>query len=192
MVRTDDVSGEAGARRSAAGTRIEAAVFVPFHRDDAGRLGIVLIERSARGRHGGQIALPGGRREPGDRSLRATAVRETSEELGIPEATIVPILDLEPVATRTSGFLVAPVVGRLLAVPVQWRPQEQEVAAVLDVPVDHLVDRSIAGEEIMQFAGWPRPRSVPVLRLDGHLIWGLTLRILEPLLPRALAGELGV
>lgn len=191
MMMTDDVSGEVDAGRSAAGTRIEAAVLVPFHRDRTGVLRIVLIERSAHGRHGGQIALPGGRREPGDHSLRATAVRETSEELGIPEATIVPVLDLEPVATRTSGFLVAPVVGRLLAVPVQWRPQQAEVAAVLDVPVGNLVDPSVAGEEIMQFAGWPRPRPVPVLHLDRHLIWGLTLRILQPLLPRALAGEFG-
>ena len=191
MMMTDDVSGEVDAGRSAAGTRIEAAVLVPFHRDRTGVLRIVLIERSAHGRHGGQIALPGGRREPGDHSLRATAVRETSEELGIPEATIVPVLDLEPVATPTSGFLVAPVVGRLLAVPVQWRPQQAEVAAVLDVPVGNLVDPSVAGEEIMQFAGWPRPRPVPVLHLDRHLIWGLTLRILQPLLPRALAGEFG-
>ena len=166
-------------------------MLVPFHRDRTGVLRIVLIERGAHGRHGGQIALPGGRREPGDHSLRATAVRETSEELGIPEATIVPVLDLEPVATPTSGFLVAPVVGRLLAVPVQWRPQQAEVAAVLDVPVGNLVDPSVAGVEIMQFAGWPRPRPVPVLHLDGHLIWGLTLRILQPLLPRALAGEFG-
>lgn len=188
---TDDVSGEVDAGRSAAGTRIEAAVLVPFHRDRTGVLRIVLIERSAHGRHGGQIALPGGRREPGDHSLRATAVRETSEELGIPEATIVPVLDLEPVATRTSGFLVAPVAGRLLAVPVRWRPQQAEVAAVLDVPVGNLVDPSVAGEEIMQFAGWTRPRPVPVLHLDRHLIWGLTLRILQPLLPRALAGEFG-
>jgi 8-oxo-dGTP pyrophosphatase MutT (NUDIX family) len=43
----------------------------------SGVLRIVLIERSAHGRHGGQIALPGGRREPGDQSLRATAVRGT-------------------------------------------------------------------------------------------------------------------
>jgi hypothetical protein len=63
---------------------------------------------------------------------------------------------------------------------------------VLDVPVGTLLDPSAPGEEILQFADWPRPRAEPVLRLDGHLIWGLTLRILQPLLPRALAGEFGV
>jgi 8-oxo-dGTP pyrophosphatase MutT (NUDIX family) len=167
----------------------EAAVLVPLHRDADDRRRVVLIERTPHGRHGGQIAFPGGRWEPVDRTMRDTAVRETVEELGIPGSSIEPLLDLEPLATRTTGIVVTPVVGRLRSVPAVWRPQETEVAAVLDVPVAELTDPAARGEETMTFAGWDRPVVVPVLRVRGRVVWGLTLRILEPLLPRVVAGE---
>ncbi|HEY3110169.1 MAG TPA: NUDIX domain-containing protein, partial [Chloroflexota bacterium] len=59
---------------------VEAAVLAPVYRDAEGRLRLVLILRGPRGVHGSQIALPGGRREPGDRDLLATALREAEEE----------------------------------------------------------------------------------------------------------------
>jgi hypothetical protein len=74
-----------------------AAVLVPFYRDGGGQLRVVLIRRTSRGRHAGQIALLGG--------------------------------------------------------------------------------------------NWPGPRTVPVRYVEGELLWGLTLRILDPILPRALAGD---
>jgi 8-oxo-dGTP pyrophosphatase MutT (NUDIX family) len=171
--------------------RVEAAVLVPLHLDAAGERRIVLIERTRHGVHGGQVALPGGRREPGDTTLRETAVRETVEELGLPPSTVVPLLDLAPVVTRSTGFVVTPVVGRLLAVPPVWRPQEREVAAVLDVPVAALLDPAAAGEESVDLGVVHGRATVPVLRIGERVIWGLTLRILLPLLPRIAAGEFG-
>ncbi|WP_214406671.1 NUDIX hydrolase [Pseudonocardia lacus] len=169
--------------------RVEAAVLVPLHLDDAGERRIVLIERTRHGVHGGQIALPGGRREPGDATARDTAVREAVEELGVPRPSVVPLLDLPPVTTRSTGFVVTPVVGRLLAVPPVWRPQEREVAAVLDVPVAALLDPAASGEESVELGVAPGRARVPALRLGEHVVWGLTLRILLPLLPRIAAGE---
>ena len=169
--------------------RVEAAVLVPLHRGPDGELRVVLIERTAHGRHGGQLALPGGRREPGDRSPRETAIRETVEELGIPAASIVAVEDLPPVPTMTTDYLVTPVVGRLLSTPAVWRPQPSEVASVLDVPVAALADPAASGEQLMRLPRWPDPVAVPVIRLGDHQVWGLTLRILQPLLARAMAGE---
>jgi hypothetical protein len=80
-------------------------------------------------------------------------------------------------------------VGRLLAVPAVWRPQEREVAAVLDVPVAALLDPAAAGEESVEIGVAPGRARVPALRYEGHVVWGLTLRILRPLLPRIAAGE---
>jgi 8-oxo-dGTP pyrophosphatase MutT (NUDIX family) len=169
----------------------QAAVLIPFYRDADGQLRVVLIRRASRGRHGGQIALPGGNREPSDTSMRATAVREACEELGLDAAQIEVLAALPAQQTATSGYLVWPFVARLHGVSPAygWRPQPSEVDAVLDVPVAELASADAAGTEEMSFPAWPTPRIVPVRYLRGHLLWGLTLRILDPVLPRALAGE---
>jgi 8-oxo-dGTP pyrophosphatase MutT (NUDIX family) len=169
----------------------QAAVLIPFYRDGEGQLRVVLLRRTSRGRHAGQIAFPGGNREPGDASMRATAVREAREELGLAAAQIE-ILDALPAArTATSGYLVWPFVARLHGVSgsYAWRPQPSEVAEVLDVPVAELASPDAAGTQEMSFPSWPAPRIVPVRYLRGHLVWGLTLRILDPVMPRALAGD---
>lgn len=166
-----------------------AAVLLPFYRDVAGALRLILIERTRHGRHGGQIALPGGKREATDSTLRTTAVRETCEELGLAPYDLEVVGELEPVRTRSTGYQVWPFIGRLCRVPAIWRPGEAEVASVLDVGVRELADPAIRGFAEMEFASWKVRERVPVRRIGGHLVWGLTLRILEPVLPRALAGE---
>lgn len=64
-----------------------------------------------------------------------------------------------------------------------------EVEEVVDVPVNVLASETAAGEEELCFPGWNAPMKVPVRRFQGHTVWGLTLRILEPVLPQALAGK---
>jgi 8-oxo-dGTP pyrophosphatase MutT (NUDIX family) len=166
-----------------------AAVLLPFHRDEQGTLRLILIERTPHGRHGGQIALPGGKYEPHDADMRATAVRETSEELGIGTDTFEVLDELPATRTRSTGFQVWPFVGRLRQVPRPWRPQRREVARVLDPTVAELADPEARGTEEMEFAAWGTRLAVRVWRVGGHTVWGLTLRILEPVLPRVLAGE---
>ncbi|HEY2203421.1 MAG TPA: CoA pyrophosphatase [Pseudonocardia sp.] len=173
-------------------TPVPAAVLLPLHRDSAGTLRLVLIERTAHGRHGGQIALPGGRYEDADPTMRHTAIRETCEEFGVDEATVEVFDGLPPMRTRSTGFEVWPFVGGLRAVPARWRPRESEVAAVLDLPVDELADPAGVGERDMYVAQWGGRQRVPVRRVGGHTIWGLTLRILDRALPRVLAGEFPV
>ena len=172
------------------GEIVEAAVLGPVYRDGDGRLRLVLIRRGPRGVHGGQLALPGGRREPGDATLLETALREAEEEIGLDRGQVEAVVELPVVTTATTGFHIAPFLGRLSAPPVPWRRQELEIAEVIEVDVAELAEAH--GEEEMSFPSWPEPRVVPFYRVGEHKLWGATYRIVHPLLPRLIGGDLAV
>jgi 8-oxo-dGTP pyrophosphatase MutT (NUDIX family) len=166
----------------------ESAVLVLVFRDAAGEANLVLVRRTNYGVHGGQLAFPGGKREPTDASLLATALRETEEEVGLPRAAIEVLAALPPVQTLTSGFHIAPFLGRITPPPT-WHFQPTEVAEVLHVPVRYLADPANAGRENWQLPGWPAPQLIDFWRVGPHHLWGATHRIVHALLPRLLAGE---
>ena len=168
--------------------RREAAVLVPVYRRQDGQLMVVLVRRAPGGVHGGQLALPGGQREPGDADLAATALREANEELGLASDQVELLAAPPVVETQTTGFRIAPFLARL-AGPVPWRPQEREVAEVVEVRVADLARPEVQAEAVRAFPTWPAPRRIQLWRVGGLEIWGVTYRILEPLVPRLLAGE---
>jgi 8-oxo-dGTP pyrophosphatase MutT (NUDIX family) len=165
---------------------------VPVFRDDEGELRLVLVVRGALGRHGHQLSLPGGKHEPGDASLLETALRETEEEIGLAREEVEVIAALPPIDTRTSGFRVHPYLARIRR-PERWQPAEGEITAVITPRVRMLADPSLRREQLLSFPSWPEPRRVQCLELeDGYLLWGLTLRLLEPLLPQLLRGSFAI
>jgi 8-oxo-dGTP pyrophosphatase MutT (NUDIX family) len=166
-----------------------AAVLVPIFRDGDGELRIVLVEQGGRGLHGGQLALPGGKREPHDGSLRDTALRETYEEIGLAASEIEILTELDPLDTRTTGFRVQPFLARIR--PVVWRAAPGEISAILTPPLARFSDSDARCEREFSFASWgPEPRNVQCVALEsGQLVWGMTLRLLDALVPRILAGE---
>jgi 8-oxo-dGTP pyrophosphatase MutT (NUDIX family) len=167
---------------------IEAASLVPVYRREDGEPCLVLVRRTDWGIHGGQLAFPGGKRDPSDQSLLATALREAWEEIGLPPESTEILAELPPLETFTTGFVIFPFLARIVR-PPSWRPEEREVAEVIDVAVRDLVDPTLQGEEIIQFPAWPAPRRFPFTRIGPHKLWGATHRILQPLLPRLLADE---
>jgi 8-oxo-dGTP pyrophosphatase MutT (NUDIX family) len=166
----------------------EAAVLVPIHRDADGDLRVVLIRRADRGAHAGQIAFPGGRREPGDADALATALREAHEEIGLEPHDVRVIEALPAVTTRSTGYTIAPFLVEIRR-PDRWRPDPAEVAEVLDVKLADLERVEARGESLEQFSGWAEPRRVPFVWIGAHRLWGATHRILIPLIPRLRAGE---
>jgi 8-oxo-dGTP pyrophosphatase MutT (NUDIX family) len=100
----------------------EAAVLVPVYRAQDGELVVVLVRRGEDGAHGGQLALPGGQRDPGDVDLAATALREAEEEIGLAGDRVELLAALPVVETQTTGFRIAPFLARLV-VPTPWRPR---------------------------------------------------------------------
>lgn len=168
---------------------IESAVLVPAFRDGRGRLRFVFIRRSPFGRHGGQIAFPGGRREPEDADLLATALREAEEEVGLDPRTVEILAALPVIQTVATGFQVAPFLGRLSGAPPVWRRQETEIDEILEVPIDDLLRPEAHAVEHWQLPGWPEPRQIPFYWIGEHKLWGATYNIVRPLLPRVQAGE---
>jgi 8-oxo-dGTP pyrophosphatase MutT (NUDIX family) len=169
--------------------RIESAVLVPVFRDAESELRLVLVVRGSRGLHGGQLGLPGGQTEPHDSSPLATALRETEEEIGLAQEEVAVLAALPPVDTRTTGFRVHPFVARI-SPPAQWQLAPGEISAVLTPLVSVLADPSAREERRLSFPARPEDRLVESVPIEGgHILWGLTLRLLDPVFPRLLAGE---
>jgi 8-oxo-dGTP pyrophosphatase MutT (NUDIX family) len=166
----------------------DAAVLAPVYRDGDGELRLVLVRRSEGGVHGGEIALPGGRRDPGDLSPADTALRETEEEIGLPRDSVRLLATLPVFETRTTGFRIAPFLGRIER-PARWRPDAREVAEVLEPRIADLLAPGVRGESWERFDGWPEPVRIAFYRIGPHRLWGVTHRIVHPLLPRLAAGE---
>lgn len=167
-----------------------AAVLVPVFRDAAGEVQVVLVRRTAFGVHGGQLAFPGGKPEPTDADLWATAQREAFEEIGLPPASVA-LLAALPTVPVPSGFRISPFLGRIER-PASWQRQVLEVDEVLEIPLRHLVNPATHTEETWELPGWPGPRRVPFYRVGPqgrYPLWGASYRILQPLLPRLLADE---
>jgi 8-oxo-dGTP pyrophosphatase MutT (NUDIX family) len=129
--------------------------------------------------HKGQISLPGGAREPQDESFADTAVRETSEELGIPREAIELLGTLTPLYIPVSRFCVYPYVGYATQ-PFDLHFDPNEVLRVIEVPVELLLDPSTRQIET-HFRDNQR-FEVPVYAIASYKVWGATAMILAEFL----------
>jgi 8-oxo-dGTP pyrophosphatase MutT (NUDIX family) len=169
--------------------RTASAVLAPVFRDSEGELRVLLVQRGVRGIHGGQVGLPGGKHEPSDDSLLDTALREAEEETGLERERVEILMPLEPRDTLTTGFRVHAYLARITP-PPRWRIAAGEIVGLITPTVRALAEPSARRKRELSFATWPASKPVEcVLLEDGELLWGLTLRLLDPLLPRLLAGE---
>jgi 8-oxo-dGTP pyrophosphatase MutT (NUDIX family) len=146
-------------------------------------LHVLLIKRTEDGHaHGGQISFPGGRQEPSDADLKATALREAQEEVGLLSADVELLGALTQLYIPVSNFQVFPFVGFSERKP-EYKLSKEEVAYVLEVPLRRL----FAPES--KIVARVRPASVPgmVMKVpayvlpDEHIIWGATAMMLSEL-----------
>src|ERR671914_1379248 len=160
----------------APGTK-DAAVLVPLHGDP---LTAVFTERRADlRRHAGEISFPGGRQDEPDEDLRATALREAEEEIGLQPDDVDLVGALPPVGTFVTGYRVHPFVG-MIDPGHTWKPQESEVARVLELSIPDLR----RGFEMQRLLRKGVPIKTPTYTVDGHFVWGATGRIVQSLLER--------
>ena len=160
---------------------VEAAVALVFRQGD-GDLELLLIERATRPgrRWSGDMAFPGGIREPGDQDSIATARRECNEEVGLDLGT--PRGRLREVFTvRPRGFKPMAITPWLFALPPGQEAgiASEEVADLVWLPVEALRDRTHRARLWKRFGRVPVP--FPMVELSGRRIWGLTLQMIDRL-----------
>jgi 8-oxo-dGTP pyrophosphatase MutT (NUDIX family) len=170
---------------------IDAAVLIPVYRSQDGELHIVMILRNPGGVHGGQIAFPGGKHDPEDETMLDTALREMREELGLIVERNDVLAELPMEQTRTTGYRVFPFLARI-ALPDRWQIAEREIAEIVDVKLTDLTRRDAHDKMIGRFPTWEKAQQVSFYRIGEHRLWGLSYRILQPVLARLVAGEWNV
>ena len=124
--------------------------------------------------HPGEIAFPGGKREPEDQTPWVTARREALEEVGLGEELVHALGEMPPMMTRT-GFEVHPCVARV-PVKLELTMDRQEFDSIFTQPLHRFADRKLFRLETMEVEG--RSRKVPHDQMEGDNIWGVTAAVL--------------
>jgi len=144
---------------------------------------LLLIRRTEDGRpHSGQISFPGGKQDPTDASLRATALREAQEEVGIISSEVQIMGALTPLYIPVSNFMVYPFVA-FAAYKPEYNLSRSEVAEVIEAPLqlflsaDTKTRTRVTSPADKNFAA-----EVNAYQLkNGAIVWGATAMILSEL-----------
>ena len=147
----------------------------------AAGLSVILTRRAdTLRRHTGQIALPGGRRDPGETPWQ-TALREAHEEIGL-EPHYVSLAGLSSPYRTGTGYLITPVVGFVQA-GFTLTANPDEVADIFETPFGFLMDPSNYEERELQTADGVTRRFYAATHEDRY-IWGVTAFMLRSLYER--------
>lgn len=159
-------------------TPAEASVLVPLVMRE--RPTVLLTQRTAHlTNHSGQVAFPGGRRDPTDVDAADTALREAHEEIGLARE-LAEIIGEMPTYTTGSMFIITPVVA-LVPPDYELSLNEYEVADAFEVPLEFLMNPAHHRHHEYEWAGRRRTwLSMPYM--DGQterFIWGATAAMLR-------------
>ena len=160
-----------------------SAVLVPLYVADGELHAVLTRRRGDLRRHAGEISFPGGRQDPQDPDLIATALREAHEEIGLPPEDVALLGALTPTPTIATNYAIHPYVG-LVEPGREWTLSPREVDSVLEPSLGDLR----AGFDRRRLVRRGLPFRTDVYVVDEQLIWGATARILGDLLARVPRG----
>ena len=151
-----------------------AAVLVSLHWTEFGWAIPAMLRPVTMRAHADQVSLPGGVIEHGETAV-ATALREFEEELGAQAGELQVLGALTPVFVFISNFEVTPIVA-ISPQPLEFHPNMQEVAAVVELHLSRLIDPTIRGSHLIRRQ--QLAFRVPHFAIAGHQVWGATSLIL--------------
>lgn len=159
-----------------------AAVLVALV-DHPNATAVVLTQRAEHlSSHPGQVSFPGGKYEPGDKDLLATALRETQEEIGLPSDAVRILAEL-PVRQTRFDIGVVPYLG-VIQPGHSYRVDRSELDAVFEVPLRFFMDKGNIRYQMFDGPGYQY--RMPCYNFSGYIIWGFTLKVLIELLNHTL------
>ncbi len=147
----------------------QAAVLIPLTDEPLPEL--VLTQRSLHlSSHAGEVAFPGGKKDPEDTDLVSTALRESHEEIALPPDA-VEIIGHLPAARSKFGLMVTPIVG-VIDPGQPLVPNQDELDHIFKVPLQYFLENEPNGIHHAEYDG--RMFEVPCYHYEGNVIWGLT------------------
>lgn len=159
----------------------QAAVLIPLFREKGDWNVLYTRRNEALPEHSGQVAFPGGRSDPEDRTPEETALREAYEELKISPQDVLLLGQLPPLRT-ISNYCVTPVVG-IIPWPYTFTLAVDEVSRVFSIPL-----RWLANKDNIELRQRPLPNNQKPLNVvyfkpfEGELLWGVSAEITLTLL----------
>lgn len=160
--------------------RVDAAVLIPVTEEPVPH--IILTRRASHmSSHAGEVAFPGGKRDASDASIIATALRESREEIGLPEDRVEVIGELDAFTSKV-GLRVQPIIGM---VPCEQLlvPNPDEIESIFRVPVEFFLTADVSYTHRFRFMG--QEMTVPSFNYGDYVIWGLTAFMIVDLMKRA-------
>lgn len=150
----------------------ESAVLFPLFKR-SGEWHTVFIRRpSGPGVHSDQLSFPGGRLELGELHEDA-ALRETREEVGVPESQWQLLGELSTLYIPPSHFVVQPFVAVSLTEPV-FHPNPSEVDQLIEFPIEALLQSGIIKRKPIFVKTFNRTFESGYFDIEGHVLWGAT------------------
>ena len=150
--------------------RLASILVVIYGRDPI----IVMTEKPKHMKfHAGEISFPGGKLDSMDLDLLQTALRETSEEIGLTISKDQVIGQLEPVVTLNSGFLILPFISVVDTIPTL--SANCEVEKIFHIPLESFLKTESKDPDpshnIIQ--------EMFTFEYQNQIVWGASARILK-------------
>ena len=163
----------------------KAAVLIAVTDEDSPEI-IYTLRSNKVSSHQGEVSFPGGMQEESDTSLIMTALRESEEEIGLPQNCVEILGSLDTMVSRFN-VSVTPFVG-VIPREVELNTTSQEIEACFRVPLSFLLkDKRYRNDEVNRNG---ETFYMPAYKYSSYVIWGLTAMITVNFLNRALDAKI--